>query len=214
MKKPVGNYEELEQKLRENSERKARFSGRKMALGFVTGGVIAATLGLGGMPKSEGHNTQETVENPKEIKMTPQVTLSDSRTATFDVAITPAEDTPVNTPEETYQQLDDIYYEQLGKGIGAEKKVPEGTKLGERQGVLKENEIPQYHFTGASPQLDPQDYDDGVEHGGKGIQTWQNSDDLSQVKDYRKADMQNSSKQAQVDLAMQMIKGSKNNHMG
>ena len=226
MVKPVGDYSNLEKKLRENSEREAKFSSRKMAMGFTAGAVFAAAMGFGGMTESEGHN-QDVKQNPKEIKVTPQVAVDDGKTAQF-----PMPDTMVeNTPEDMYQHLEDIFYEQLGKGIGEEKKVPQGVKLGERQGTLKEGDIPVPEFgrgvpedevgvvhdggiRPVSPQLDPQDYDDGVVHGGKGIRTWQNEDDLSQVKDYRQADRQNSSKQAQVDLAMQMVKNIKDNHLG
>lgn len=209
MKKPVGDYSDLEERLRQNNQRKKSFLNWKASL---LGVGTAAVLGFGGMSVSEGQPNQGATQNPKEFPVKPDAVQSnDNKTAEF-----PLDTAAVNMPEDAYQQLDGVFYEHLNKGIGTEKKIPQGTKLGKRQGMLQEGDIPEPEFGRGSPQLEPQDYDSGVVHGGKGISTWQNEDEArvssdKQIKDYTKI---SSDKEAQIDLALQMLKHFNGKDMG
>ena len=203
-----------------NAENKARIDSMKLKLGvFTVGAVTAAVLGFGGQDSANAEENNQIKANPREVPVPNIVPENDARTA---------DPWGVNqgeiAEEDIIEQSGKFFENQLTEDSKRDLSVPEGTKLGERQGVLKEGDIPEYTFTGASPQLDPQDYDDGVIHGdkgldaseipseSKGIRTWQNEDeDVSQMIKDRMNSRFDVSTKAQKEMASQLMKHIKSN---
>ncbi len=215
MVKPVGDYSDLEQKIRDNSERKSKLSGRKMAMGFTAGAVFAATMGLGGMLKSEAH-TQDNTKDPATIKVNPTVQRQDDgKTAQWDYGYSDPNENP-ETPEqksereaeEEYQRI--IAGEQTHGDAGTENALRD-VKLGDRQGKLTKEDLQKYEDD--LKKAYNRSADDIDVDGTKGIDIPQ-SEDLSQIKNYRQSEQNNPTRQTQRDLALQMVKNSKGNHLG
>lgn len=200
-----------------NAENKKRIDSMKLELGvFTVGAVAAAIMGFGGQDSANAEENNQIKANPREVPVPNIVPENDARTA---------DPWGVNqgeiAEEDIIEQSGKFFENQLTEDSKRDLKVPEGTKLGERQGVLKEGEIPVPEFGRGVPEDEV-----GVVHEykgidaseipseNKGVRTWQNDDDLSQINNYRQNDLNNGSKQAQRDLALQMVKNSKGNHLG
>lgn len=222
------NPEYLEEAKRENAERKKKFRNLLMGSALVGGATVAMALGMGGADSAEGQEHFVPIKDPTAAPKPQPTAENDERTAPFEY---PAGDSFEQTMQES-EKLSDRALELLEQ-IGYRESAEFDYKKPDR---LKEEDIPQYTITGASPQyddetgvvhdgglrpvspqLDPQDYDNGVVHGGKGIRTWQNEDDMSAT-DAAKASAGNDlaalkthikqdvNKQAQVDMALQLMK--------
>ena len=215
MVKPVGDYSELEQKLRDNSERKSKFMSGKMAMGFTAGVGIAAVLGLGGMPKSEAHSQDNTKDSTTNTVNPTVQQQDDGKTAQWDYGYSDPNENP-ETPEqksereaeEEYQRI--IAGEQTHGDAGTENAL-RGAKLGNRPGKLTEEDLQKYEDD--LKRAYNRSADDINVDGTKGIDIPQN-DDLSQIKNYRQSEQNNPTRQAQKDLAMQIMKNNKSNYLG
>lgn len=222
------NQEYLEQAKRANDERKQKFRNRLLGSVLVGGATVAMALGLGGTDQAEGQEHFVPIKDPTATPKPQPTVENDERTAQFAY---PDGDSFEQTMQESAELSDRAVelLEQIGYRESAEFNY-------EKPDRLKEEDIPQYTITGVSPQyddevgvvhdgglrpvspqLDPQDSDNGVVHGGKGIRTWQNDDDMSATgvsKSSAGNDLaalkthikQDANKQAQVDMALQLMK--------
>ncbi len=208
-----------------NSERIRRLRSRIMTGVVVAGATVAAALSLNGVNSSEGKNNAEPKPNAKEIPVPSAAPQDDGKTA-YPFGYSDPNENP-ETPEqkaerEAEEEFERIRAGEYTHGDAGTGRALKGVQMGERQGTLKEGDIPQYTLTGASPQYDDEP---GVEHNGfaidgseipsesKGIRTWQNEDeDVSQMIKDRMNSRFDVSTKAQKEMASQLMKHIKSNH--
>lgn len=204
-----------------NAENKARIDSMKLNMklklgAFTVGAVAAAVLGFGGQDSANAEENNQIKANPREVPVPNIVPENDARTA---------DPWGVNqgeiAEEDIIEQSGKFFENQLTEDSKRDLSVPEGTKLGERQGVLKEGEIPVPEFGRGVPEDEV-----GVVHEykgidaseipseNKGVRTWQNEDeDLSQtIPDRMNSRFDVSSNKAQKEMASQLMKHIKNSH--
>ncbi len=210
----------------ENNGARIRKLRAKIAGGVVVAGATVATvMGLGSMNSASGEEKDNSQKNSTEVPAPSATPVNDGKTA-YPFGYSDPNENP-ETPEQRNEREAEEEFERIRAGeythgdAGTDRAL-RGVQMGERQGTLKEGDIPQYTLTGASPQYDDEP---GVVHDGfaidgseipsesKGIRTWQNEDeDVSQMIRNRMNSRFDISTRAQKEMALQLMKHIKSNH--
>lgn len=196
------NKDLLAEAMERNADRKRKFNSRILKGVLGVGAGIAIAMGLSGVSESEAKDNTGAPKNPTEKPIPPFVPEETKTIAPFE-----------NTSDEWEQtlkenaDLSDRVLE-LQEQLEYKESKEFDFKKPER---LKESDFPRYTITGDASDITVESR--GIDAGdipveNKGITTWQNQDEASVIKDYSQKD---TSKQAQHDLAMQMMKHIKSN---